>query len=262
MLGLGAMLLYGADFWEKKAANEWSEKEIKKMLTNSPWAKGVDITIGGNMRMGGGGGGRRGGGGGGGGGGAGGGAGGAGGGGGGRRGGGGGGGMETMPTRRVNLRWISALPVRQAIALSRFGGELDSPQAQQLINLEDDRHVLQVEGLSPRMFGATSLDEAKEKIRLKVKGKEPVVAEEIQVQGGQRPQGAQRGQGGAGGGQRGGRGGAGGGMMMVYFPNAANGGLQIGPKDKSVEVELKLQTNTVRQRFQLDKMAYNGELEI
>ncbi|MCP5115551.1 MAG: hypothetical protein GY953_32390, partial [bacterium] len=55
MLSLGALLLYGADFWEKKELKDWSEKDVKKMLTNSPWAKGVDITMGGG-RMGGGGG--------------------------------------------------------------------------------------------------------------------------------------------------------------------------------------------------------------
>ncbi|MCP5111863.1 MAG: hypothetical protein GY953_13615, partial [bacterium] len=79
------------------------------------------------------------------------------------------------------------------------------------------------------------------------------------VQGGGRPQGNP----GAEGVQRPGqRPSGGGGMMMIFFPGAADGGLQIGPKDKSVEVEMKTRTSTVRQRFRLDKMQYNGKLEI
>ena len=249
ILAMGALLLYGADFWEKKEVNDWSEKDIKKMMRNSPWAKGIDVPLDGGMGLGGGGGGPGMGGGGTSGGGM------PGGGGGGMPGAGGGGGrggsgFEPPPTRRIFMRWISALPVRQAYALARFQGELDSPEAQRLINIEDDRHILQVEGLNARTFGASCIEEAKQRIVLKVKGQEPVMPEDVQMEGGQRRQGARGG------------GGRGGGLMMFYFPNAANGGLQIGPQDKSVEVHMKLSFTTVRQRFQLKKMQYAGKLEL
>ena len=32
---------FSEDFWKSKPYTEWTEKELKKMLTNSPWAKDV-----------------------------------------------------------------------------------------------------------------------------------------------------------------------------------------------------------------------------
>ena len=48
---LGAWLLAGtalaaADFWEAKDFTTWSDKEVRKMLTDSPWAKRVNIVMG------------------------------------------------------------------------------------------------------------------------------------------------------------------------------------------------------------------------
>jgi hypothetical protein len=66
LFAAGSSLVSGADFWKEKQASEWSSKDVKRMLTNSPWAKEVTLETGGAMPgggMGGLGGGRRGGGG-------------------------------------------------------------------------------------------------------------------------------------------------------------------------------------------------------
>src|SRR5207248_8402965 len=39
-------LLAGGNFWQDKPASEWSEKEIRTMLTHSPWAKEVTVSSG------------------------------------------------------------------------------------------------------------------------------------------------------------------------------------------------------------------------
>ena len=38
-----AGITLGEDFWIKKEYMQWSDDEVKKLMTNSPWAK--DITI-------------------------------------------------------------------------------------------------------------------------------------------------------------------------------------------------------------------------
>lgn len=54
--------LYAEDFWKTKPYTEWTEKEIKRVLTNSPWAKEVSAPMPGGSGGGAGGGGGRGGG--------------------------------------------------------------------------------------------------------------------------------------------------------------------------------------------------------
>ncbi len=40
-----ALSLAAADFWEKKPSAEWSDKEVNRGWTNSPWAKEVSATF-------------------------------------------------------------------------------------------------------------------------------------------------------------------------------------------------------------------------
>jgi hypothetical protein len=42
--GLGAIPLLGADAWSKKPS-EWSDKDIQKILTKSPWAKEATVAL-------------------------------------------------------------------------------------------------------------------------------------------------------------------------------------------------------------------------
>ncbi|MFN3326523.1 MAG: hypothetical protein ACK5AZ_23755 [Bryobacteraceae bacterium] len=116
--GCTGVLLWAADPWKAKKAADWNEKDVKRVLTDSPWARSIPAEMAAPMMGGRGGGGRgRGGGGMGGGGmtaetGMMGGAGGEGGGGGGGRGMGGGDPRPEPP--KILVRWESAIPVREA----------------------------------------------------------------------------------------------------------------------------------------------------
>ncbi len=244
LLGVGAAILMAADFWEKKKFTEWSDKEVQKMLTNSPWARAVDIPLAGPSL---GGGSRRG-------------RGGMGGGmpGGGMPGGMGGGGMEgegggmggrgmgggmdvpqAVPTMRVHVRWMSALPMRQAVARMRFGPEAGaSAEAARLLNFQEQRYVVSVAGLPGRMAQA-DLEKFKELAALKIKGKEPLRANLVQ---GQREDNRVN--------------------LYFSFPKARQGGYDITLADKEVEFELKLRAMEISRKFKLKEMVYGGKLEL
>jgi hypothetical protein len=44
-------LLFSADFWKEKKADEWSDKDVKRLLSNSPWAKQVSADSGADRMM-------------------------------------------------------------------------------------------------------------------------------------------------------------------------------------------------------------------
>ena len=41
-----AVGLWAADFWQSKSFTEWNDKDVAKMLTDSPWAHRVTISVG------------------------------------------------------------------------------------------------------------------------------------------------------------------------------------------------------------------------
>src|SRR5215470_9700851 len=47
-LGLAGLLVagiaLGEDFWVKKEYTQWTEQEVKKVMTNSPWAKDINVS--------------------------------------------------------------------------------------------------------------------------------------------------------------------------------------------------------------------------
>ena len=49
---LAGTALVAADFWEEKDFTTWSDKEVEKMLTDSPWAKQVRIIVSGGLNEG------------------------------------------------------------------------------------------------------------------------------------------------------------------------------------------------------------------
>jgi hypothetical protein len=129
-----AVPLIAADQWQAKKYTEWTQQEVTKVLTDSPWAKAINSTdanaVGrGGGRFGGGGGGGRG----------------------GRGGGGepgGGGPPATVPQLRVVVRWASALPVKQAQVRSRAASEALTPeQTAAALSPTADYYVLAIEGL-------------------------------------------------------------------------------------------------------------------
>lgn len=131
---LACAALVAADFWEDEEFTRWSDRDVQKMLTDSPWSKQVNIVMGGlreeetsrftgdGVNFGGGGG---------------------------RRG-GGDGGFSGIRRTRVSVVWINALPVRQAMVRNLIGrnGSIP-PEGEQFLSEEDPFYTVAVVGLPP-----------------------------------------------------------------------------------------------------------------
>ena len=244
-LGLvGAAILSAANFWETKDYTEWSAKEVRRILSNSPWAKKVTLSFGGmggsgGQRppggFGGGGGGGFGGGGGGGGGGI------PGGGGGGASRGGGGynraGGGRMPPQPELTIQWSSALPIKQALMRGRFGNEAQTAaEAKQFLQRRETHYVVSVAGFSGRMAGMTqNTDRLKETTSLKRKNKDLIRPEIVEMHKQEESV-----------------------TLFVSFPRAD----PIALEDKNVEFEMKLGRMTLKRKFKLKDMIFDGRLEL
>lgn len=236
-LAVTAAALCAADFWQKKKYTEWTQKDVEKMMTDSPWSKTFTAYLkgfGGGARGGGGrgGGGRgsRGGGGGGGEGGEG------GGGGGGEGGGGGGGGASGTPVR---MRWHTALPVKQAIMCARLGAEVgSSKEAAEAFDRKEIVYIVGIEGL-PAKAVAMPPEELAKHAELRVKNLEPIHPLQVRTE----PRGP---------------------MMTLYllFPKTQPGAHEINPADDEVEVSLQLESGKVSRKFKLKDMMFAGKLEL
>ncbi len=246
MLLLSSSSLLWADTPWGKDSGQWSDKDVERILSRSPWARAASVdVVGGGFGPGGmGGGGRRAGGRG-----MGGGAemesmGGGSGIGGGRGGGmGGRGGAEAMggaaggadagsrPQMAALVRWESALPVRDARRLTGNPGDfyvisvsgIPAVHGRQQSNddgpSEEDRQKL----VEQRLKDSTSLER---------KGKDPITPEKID----RKPA-----------------------AILFYFPRTAQ---PILPADKEVVFRTKLGPMEVRARFQLKDMMYQGKLAL
>ena len=127
-------LVMAADFWEEKEFTAWSDKDVEKMLSDSPWAKKVNIVMGGLTEQrstgftGGGGFG------------------------GGLIGGGGDGNGEFARIRRmsVNVVWMNALPVRRAMVRQAIGQNgAVPPEAEDFLTADDPYYTVAIVGLPP-----------------------------------------------------------------------------------------------------------------
>lgn len=239
ILSLGAASLVAADFWEKKKLSDWTDKEVRKMLTNSPWARVVDVRLGGPV--GGPSGGRRGG---------------------GSRtpsaGGGGGGDIggddtgggssrrggfdapELPPATPLTIRWHTALPVKQAVAKSRYGDEvMTSPEAAKFLSRQEERYIVGVAGIPAFAFRGADPASLKSNAVLKVKDKPPIRAEEVQASRDQRTV-----------------------DVFVIFPRGQQGSHVITLEDNEVEFSLDLGRTDIRRKFKLKDMVYEGKLEL
>jgi hypothetical protein len=237
---VAALALIAEDFWVKKPYTEWSDKDANKMLTSSPWAHDVVITMGGGMegRNGGAGGGR------------------------GGRGGGagmnpGGNGMEAEGIGRsgaapadsaagaesgrgaagltLHVRWQSALPIRQALVVARLGREkLDSDQAKKFVETGMNYYVIAVVGFPQRMgISDDRLAELAKSTTLVRKDKDPITAETVQKLPGE-----------AG--------------LAFVFPKTS----PIGVDDKEVEFVSKVGPLEVKRKFKLKEMMVGDKLEL
>ena len=142
---------------------------------------------------------------------------------------------QTVP---VSLQWISALPIRQAIAKSRFGdAALTAPEAVKLLGPQE-RYIVQISGLSQRFVRAEPAD-LKSHAFLKIKGREPIAAAAVQGtnQNGQV-------------------------VLFLIFARQEGGKPVITLEDREVEVSLELGQSKISQKFRLKDMVFDGKLEI
>jgi hypothetical protein len=232
-MGLAGLLIaglaLGEDFWIKKEYTQWSNEEVKKVMTSSPWAKDVTVneppgSAGGGQRapqasgidVEGGGGGRG-------------------------RGGrgargdeGGGGGGEVLLT--LNMSWRSALPLRKALVKSRLGGSTEVPaEAQQLLSKEQEEYVVVVSGLPARIARQIQDPVRLNRSTLRAGKKAPITPKAVDFQ--TRTQSVD---------------------VLFIFPKTD----PITLDDKEVELDLKLGTMEAKRKFNLKDMVYNGKLEL
>ena len=252
--GLAAVSLWAADFWRSKPFTEWSDKDVQKMLTASPWARQVSVTADNPAagRMGGG-----------------------------RgqdlgdatstprppsgsgipgvdAGGGGFGGGDPSPgggrsaggltpediggpsqSVMVMVRWQSALPMKQAALRARYGSEVaTAPEAKKILEHEETAYIVSIGGL-PAAVARGNLESLKESAKrqtsLSAKGKDKLAPAEVQIT--QRDRLAD---------------------AVFIFPKTQPFVLD----DKEVEFSTRIGTASVRYRFRLKDMVFNGKLEL
>jgi len=215
-----AACLWAADFWQSKPYTEWSDKDVTKMTTNSPWAKEFSVEMPGGAG-GGGGGGKKG------------------------RDGGQTGAAEAgggMPGLTLTIRWVSALPVKQALVRMNFKGDAaNSADVKKALEADEPDYVIVVAGLNRAMVRG-SADELKQAMmaatELVIKGKEPIKAKDFRIVGQGRVD------------------------AVFAFPKIN----PITEDDKEVEFQCKVGTAgatiVIKERFRLKDMMFNGKLEL
>jgi hypothetical protein len=232
-------------FWDKKPYTEWSEKEIDKLLKNSPWSKTVTLSIGLGMRARGGPGGeaessfpRAG----------------VDGGGsenpaldgaGGRSGAGRGSGLGDFgdgPAPSVVITWYSR-PIREARArqIQLRNPETTSEQLGRILNHDSSTFDLLVQGWSARASREGSdvaLQRMKEETFLVKKNKEKIALANLIP-----PSGPNQ-------------------HLVFRFPRETEGKPALTLEDKEVELVTKLGGSTIRTRFKLADMVIGGKLEL
>ncbi len=170
VVALAGTVAWADDFWDEKNFLEWNNKELRKMTTDSPWAKKAQVKVsrGGDFSLvpssasassrdmtdvGSGGGGSF-----------------------GRSGG----------TPRIDLfvMWRSARPLKKAIVKSLVGNSNDVSAAQQEFLDREEEYYIVVLGSVPPDFARAfeNLEGVDEKISLDRKGKDKIFIQEIQVQ--------------------------------------------------------------------------------
>ena len=151
-------LLFAAGFWDTKPFPEWSDKELQKLMTDSPWVRQIrgkinaqpsdepgqaqipDLS---------------------------------------------GPTSAAAPSLPVMLRWISALPVKQGEMRARFGKDAaTAPEARKFLEQPRTFYILAVAGIPGYLISKGGADNAKEAIArstiLTLKGKpsmQPTVVE-------------------------------------------------------------------------------------
>ena len=159
---LACAAVTAADFWEETAFNDWSDGDVEKMMSNSPWAKRITVVFPRPPREGARGGVAAGGG-----------------------AGGGGGGFGGAGQSRLVVRWQSALPVRQAQVRAQIERGATVPEeVLDVLNQPPPGYFVFVTGI-PGQFARLSAEELGAEARLERNGKPPI----LPVQAGPRREG-------------------------------------------------------------------------
>lgn len=149
---LAGAVLAAADFWEETEFTAWSDKDVEKMMADSPWAKRLTVRFprppqearggrGGGFRPG-----------------------------------------TSIPQTRLVVQWQSAQPIRQAMVRGRIGqGGTVDPQSQAFLDQSSPGYVVVVTGL-PGQFGRLTPDALMAEARLERKGRAPIVPAQAQPQ--------------------------------------------------------------------------------
>jgi hypothetical protein len=233
LLSILTIGLWAADFWQSKPYTDWSDKEVQKIQTNSPWSKEVSVSMGEGGSGHSGRGSRAGGG--------------------GSVGGddqiatgaGGSGGGRSQdpslmggPSMNLIVSWRTALPVRQAVAKEKYGTEAaTSPDAKKLVEEDQKYYGVLVSGLPGRAVRANDQMKAAllKNTSLIVKGKDPIAPADIQTGGNEQKA-----------------------LVIFLFPRTA----ALSLDDKEVEFSTRFGPLVVRQKFRLKDMVFNGKLEL
>lgn len=238
---LAPAVVWAADVWESKPFQDWTNKDVQKIFNNSPWARQARAVIGSAPPAAAG------------------------------RSGqpavgdassndsgvpkgrepGGAGRMGSAPSDfdqgpqsqvgvPVIVRWQSALPLRQAQMLAKYGESAAiSPEAQKFLMDEPSIYVVAISGLAGSIVSAGGGDQAKqsiaEKTTLTVRGKQslhPIAVDFL-------PVGSTV-------------------DVLIGFPRSA----RITLEDQEVELASEIGRATVRYKFKLKDMVVRGKLEL
>lgn len=241
-----AVSLWAADFWQSKPFTEWSDKDVQKILQNSPWSKVLNVSMsappmptGGNGRRnrnpgnmseldgpavapattgleepG-------------------------------RAGTSGRGtsgaedfGGSSAPSLTVTIRWQSSLAIKQALMRFKYGNEAGTSQeAKKMLEAPEPNYVLEVSGL-PKTLLPGSAEAVKKALLdqsgLLVKGRDPIKPVEVITRIDKTID------------------------AYIAFPRTQ----PLTVDDKDVEFLTKLNSTTLRQRFHLKDMMLAGKLEL
>jgi len=217
-----AVHLLAADFWQTKPFTEWNDKDVQKLLQSSPWARPITVAMSGGP---------------------------------GAANAGGLDGFSGLGAHKsihpgdaaapgagsvvLIVRWQSAKPVREAVIKARFGNEAGtSAEARKALEEPVDHYIISICGLPSTAFGGNAEEFRQQMLAqgmLVIKGKDPIKPVDFTTEDtGHSAQG------------------------MFVFPKTD----PITEDDKEVEFIVKIRDTSIRQKFHVKEMLYNGKLDL
>ena len=135
----------------------------------------------------------------------------------------------------LTIRWASALPIRQAIALQQFGrAGLGDPRAIEMIGIEPEHFIIELAGF-PRILLNEQFERDLRKARLVVPGRRPTTPLSVTVPG-----------------------------IGTHLTASLRFTRANGLQPEGTHIGLQIETGTLRvdEEFKLRSMIYNGHLEL